>query len=338
LVVRPHLAFRHPLIRSAVYHSAPAAERRRAHEALAEEIDAESDPDRRAWHQAEAALGRDEDVALELERAAVRAKGRGGCAAAASFLARAAELSVEPSQRAARLLGAAEEELAAGAPDRARPLLDEALPSLASARDTARAMAVKGELLYLSRTPARAAATLLEAAHRFEAFDAQGARGLLLDAMEAAVSAGEFAEGANVVDVARAALDMPLPPGAAPSADDLLLDGHAALYTGDFAAAAPRLKAALAVLRADPATWSLRNLAFACWAALAPAIRDTSRASGGARSGARPGAAPVPRGAAIPSGSRSLPSACVHLLPDHDRTTRSLSARGPGSPELAEAG
>jgi len=269
LVVEPRVAFRHPLIRSAVYHSASTAERRRAHAALAEEIDAETDPDRRAWHRAAAAPAADETVAQELERAAERARSRGGCAAAASFLARAAGLTPDLGDRAARLLSAAEEEITAGSPARAKPLLDQAVASLASPRDRARATAIEGELLYLSRTPARAAVTLLEAASGLRSFDVRSARGLLLDAMEAAVTAGEFAQGANVVDVARAALDMPLPPGSEPTADDLLLDGHAALYTGDFAGAAPLLEAALGALRADPGIWSLRNLAFGCWAALA---------------------------------------------------------------------
>jgi DNA-binding CsgD family transcriptional regulator len=269
LAVEPRVEFRHPLIRSAVYYSASSGERRRAHEALAEATDADRDPDRRAWHRAAAAGAADESVAEELERAAERARSRGGCAAAASFLARSAELSPDTANRATRLLAAAEEEIAAGAPARAQPLLERAVPGLASRRDAARARAIEGELLFLSRTPARAAATLLEAANGLRDFDLRAARNLLLDAMEAGVSAGQFAEGAGVVDVARAALEMPLPPGSAPSPDDLLLDGHAALYTGDFAAAAPRLKEALNALRTDPGTWSLRNLAFACWAALA---------------------------------------------------------------------
>jgi hypothetical protein len=212
LVVQPRVAFRHPLIRSAVYHAAPVAERRRAHEALAEEIDAQSDPDRWAWHRAAAVVGPDEDVALELEQAAARAKGRGGCAAAASFLARAAQLSVEPRQRAARLLSAAEEELAAGAPDRARPLLDQATPGLSSPLDRARATALEGQLLVLSSTPGRAAAKVLEAASAMGAVDIRRARAALHDAMAAAVFAGDENEGADVGDVARATLAMPLLP------------------------------------------------------------------------------------------------------------------------------
>ena len=115
------VAVRHPLVRSAVYQAATSFERRQTHRALADALSADH-PDRATWHRAAAVDGPDADVAEALHHMAVRAEQRGGHVSAADAFERSAALTVNESDRAARLFGAARAAWGAGQALRARTL------------------------------------------------------------------------------------------------------------------------------------------------------------------------------------------------------------------------
>jgi DNA-binding CsgD family transcriptional regulator len=240
--------FRHPLVRSAVYRAASAQQRRRAHRALAEATDAQTDPDRRAWHLAEATAGTDESVASELERAAGRAQARGGLAAAAAFLERAAALTPDAVRRAQRALAAAQTSYEAGALDEALALLATAETGGVDDLQRPRAVLLRAQIAFAARRGGDTPRLLLDAARGLEAVDPDRARTIYLEALEAARFAGRFARGADAVDVSRAALAGHAP-HRPPRPTDLLLQGMATLVIDGLAAAAPILKAALSAFR-----------------------------------------------------------------------------------------
>jgi DNA-binding CsgD family transcriptional regulator len=244
LTISARVTFRHPLVRSAVYRAASPEDRQTAHRALADATDPEVDPDRRAWHLAKATAGFDEDVASELERSADRAQARGGLAAAAAFLERAAALTVQPARRCERALAAAEASLQAGAFDAALGLLPTAEAGPLDELGRARVDLVRAETAFASRHGSDAPPLLLKAAKRFEALDLGLARETYRDAFTAATVVGRLNGGVGVLEVAGAA--RALTPAPEPSrASDLLLDGLAALITEGYAAGAPTLKRAL---------------------------------------------------------------------------------------------
>ncbi|HEX4760074.1 MAG TPA: AAA family ATPase, partial [Thermoleophilaceae bacterium] len=242
--------FRHPLVRSALYRAAPPQERRQAHRALAEATDAQLDPDRRAWHLAESTGGPDEDVAAELERAAGRAKARGGSAAAAAFLERAADLTLDPLCRAQRALAAAQTKYEAGALDDALTLLATAESGALGELERARVDLLRAQIAFTSRRGSDAPPLLLKAARELEAVDPDLARATYLEALSAARFAGPLGRGAGVVEVSEAALAGPQPPQP-PRPPDLLLQGLAVLFTEGYAAGPPILKEALSAFRRE---------------------------------------------------------------------------------------
>ncbi|HEX6453757.1 MAG TPA: AAA family ATPase [Trebonia sp.] len=237
--------FRHPLARSAAYRSASAQERQEAHAALAEATDPTVDPDRRAWHRAQAVAGTDEEVAGELERSADRAQARGGLAAAAAFLERATLLTPDPAQRTRRALAGAQAKVQAGEFDAALDLLAVAETSPLSEVDHARVELVRARLAFGRGKGSDVPALLLEAAKRLGPIDAGLARVTYLDAVRAALFSGRLASpDADLSAVARAARAAPPPPGS-PSAADRLLDGLAANLAEEYGRGLPTLRSAL---------------------------------------------------------------------------------------------
>ena len=185
--------FRHPLVRSAIYWSAAASDRRDVHRALGEVTDPSVDPDRRAWHLAQAADGPDEQVAGELERSAGRAQARGGFAAAAAFLDRATELTRDPALRAKRALDGAQAKVQVGAVESALQLLAVAEVGPLSELELARVQLVRAQLAFVSSRGNDVAPLLVKAAAKLESVDSDLARATYLDALVAAQFAGRFA-------------------------------------------------------------------------------------------------------------------------------------------------
>jgi DNA-binding CsgD family transcriptional regulator/tetratricopeptide (TPR) repeat protein len=248
-----HVTFRHPL------------ERREAHQALAAATDPHLDPDRRAWHFAQAAPGPDDEVASELERCAERAQARGGLAAAAAFLERSAALTLEPGRRAGRALAAARVMVQSGAFDAALRLLATAEGGLLDELQRAWVALLRGQIAFASGRGSEASPLLLKAATSFEPLDVGLARQTYLEAFSAAQYAGRFGTGAGLREAAQAARAAPRP-AQPPSAPDLLLDGLALLNTEGYTGAVPTLKRALSAFCSEQTSTeeALRWLGLAC--------------------------------------------------------------------------
>ncbi len=245
----PRVRFRHPLIRSAAYYAAPVAARRGAHRVLAAATDAGRDPDRRAWHLAEAAPGPDEQVAAELERSASRARARGGWQSSAVFLERAAQLTPDAGRRAQRVLDAAETRLLAGDVAAARTLLEDAGSQLEEPLARGLARRLEGLIAFAAGELPAATSVLLDAAQMVGPHDARLARDTLLDALGAAFFSGRF--GAGVGQVLRAVRLAPRVADSQATIGDLLLDGFAALDEHRDEVGVESLRRALASLADD---------------------------------------------------------------------------------------
>ena len=240
--------FRHPLVRSAAYQSAPTDDLREIHAALAEVTDPASDPDRLTWHRAAATAAPDEAVATELERSAGRAQARGGLSAAAAFLERAMLLTPDPGRRADRAIAAAEAKHQAGAPDVAAELLvmAEAGPLEELAR--ARISLLRGQMAFSAGNSSDTPRLLIDAARRFEALDTRLARETYLEALSAALL-GHRTSQIGTLEIARAARGATAAPPSDSRAPDLLLEGMATLITDGYETGVPAVQRALSVFR-----------------------------------------------------------------------------------------
>jgi DNA-binding CsgD family transcriptional regulator/tetratricopeptide (TPR) repeat protein len=269
LDVGAQVRFRHPLVRSAVYRSASEPTRQMVHRALADQTDARLEPDRRAWHRAHATRGPDEDVAAELERSASRAQARGGLAATAAFLGRAAQMTIDPALRSERMLAAAEAHLHAGAFEAALALLAAAQPGPLDELGRARVDLLRAGVAYAQDRGGDAPALLLRAAKTLETLDERLSRDTYLDAWGSALFAGPLARAGTLLEVSQAVATAPAPADP-PRPCDLLLDGFALVFTAGRDGATPVLQRAAAAFAGPKA--SVEEVLRWGWLATAAAV------------------------------------------------------------------
>lgn len=251
LVVSGRVNFRHPLIRSAVYRSASPGDRRLVHAALADATYADRDPDRRAWHRASATVQPTEEVAADLVASAERARTRGGVAASAAFLERAAELSPDPHRRVERIIVAAEAKNDAGAPEVALRLLDTARDYPWTPLQQALVGCLRARAEYALRRDRSALHQLLGAAQALEPYDQSLARDTYMLALSAAVYAGRLGDRGDVEMIATAILEATAA-DRTDRASDLILRGQALLAAQGQAAALPTVRRAIDAFLRQP--------------------------------------------------------------------------------------
>jgi DNA-binding CsgD family transcriptional regulator len=240
--------FHHPLVRSAVYRAATFGGRRAAHEALAAALDDEANADRAAWHRAVVATPPDEQVADALAATADRARRRGGYAAAAQALERAAELDRDAQRRIDRLLGAASAAAFAGRPGSAQALLDQAQAGIADPVRRAQAVRIRSQLELAAGRPGEAHGDVAAAARAVLPLDRLAGLELLAMSRTLAAISGDLERQIEASSIARGLEDE------CADADErfliALMTGYAHVLNGDTATGAPLLAEALALAEA----------------------------------------------------------------------------------------
>jgi DNA-binding CsgD family transcriptional regulator len=238
LAASRQVTFRHPLIRSAVYNGAAAADRRAAHRALAEATDPNSRSAARAWHLADAAAGPDESTADLLAECALRARARGHYSEEAALWARAADLTAEADRAACWLLAAAQAHFVGGAVVACHECLTGAIPDLAAPLLRAQAHRLEAELKSFV-VPSVIPSLLVDVAVALEALDIRLARDTYADALAACAVSAQTTSGTTPEAVARRALQARRCTGPEPSVEDLLLDAFATRFAVGYREAVP---------------------------------------------------------------------------------------------------
>lgn len=242
LRVGVRVEFCHPVLRSVVYRGATGEQRAAAHGVLAAAVDPDHAPESVAWHRAHAGAGPGDDAAALLDRTAGRAGNRGGPSAVGAFLRRAAELTTDPSRRAARALAAAQAYQRSSHGPEVAAALQQAESGPLDRRQRAHARVVRARMVLQDGEGGRAAALLLSAVRDLDPGRRVSAH---LEAFAAALLTGRSAPGSalHVVSVAGRTLASPGPAGD-PAAR--LLTALCTRVTDGFVAAAPLLRDAVA--------------------------------------------------------------------------------------------
>jgi DNA-binding CsgD family transcriptional regulator len=242
------IAFRSPLMRSAVYRGAPFGRRQAAHLALADALDEQGDAERRTWHRSAAAVGPDDAVADELERLAERARQRGGYAVAATALERAADLTSATPEAGRRLTAAAEDAWMAGRAERARALLDRAGPLVSQPLVRADLERVRGSIELASGAKQVAYEILIKGSEPVATLDPRRAARMLTEAGRGAWGEADIA---TIIEVGRRIEALDLPQEAPEAFVASVIIGFGRLLQGDTASAAPLIRTAVSKAELD---------------------------------------------------------------------------------------
>jgi DNA-binding CsgD family transcriptional regulator len=238
LAASREVTFRHPLIRSAVYNGALPADRRAAHQALAEATDPNSRPEARAWHLADGAAGPHEPTAALLAECALTARARGHYSEEAALWARAADLTAESDRAASWRLTAAQAHFVGGAVVASHEALTRAIPDLGTPLLRAQARRLEAELKSFV-VPSVIPSLLVDVAVSLEALDIRLACDTYADALAACAVSAQTTTGTTPKEVACRALQARPCAERVPSVEDLLLDAFATRFAVGYREAVP---------------------------------------------------------------------------------------------------